>query len=153
MTFQRLQFVTFTISCLLTWIILFFIISAYLIFNKFSLTLVWPQVNILSTCTYSVCMYVCTRFDAVPYSYFLVCWWIQRNRCSVFARIRKHICYKNHYSYLFTYDLYSPLHNVLDVCKWKGVGPWKLRVFWAREMASPFGPKKLEISRAQPPPK
>jgi hypothetical protein len=40
-------------------------------------------------------------------------------------------------NYLSTYDLYSPMLNVLDACisitrvSGKGVGPWKSRVFWA----------------------
>ncbi len=132
MTFQRLQYVTFTIWCLLTWIILIFIISAYLILNKFSLTLV----NILSTCTYTVCMYVCTRFDAVPYIYFLVCWWIQRNR-GQYSRALGNTFYKNHYSYFFTNDLFSPLHNVLDVCISLG---GQVGGGWALEMESLLGP-------------
>jgi hypothetical protein len=36
--------------------------------------------------------------------------------------------------YLYTYDLYSPVHNVLDACdvgKWEGVGLWNSRVFRA----------------------
>jgi hypothetical protein len=135
MTFQRLQYVTFTISCLLTWIILFFIISAYLILNKFSLTLV----DILSTCTYTVCMYVCTRFDAVPYKYFLVCWWIQRNRCSVFTRIRRHISIKiiiANYSpmiysapcimfWMCAYPLGGPSGSRLGPGNWEFFGPLK----------------------------
>ncbi len=44
-----------------------------------------------------------------------------------------------YYNYLFTNDLYSPVHNVLDACisitwasrKWEGVGSWNSRVFWA----------------------
>ncbi len=42
--------------------------------------------------------------------------------------------------------------------KWEGVGPWKSRVFWAPNgtllSARCYftGPKKLSISRAQPPP-
>jgi hypothetical protein len=40
-------------------------------------------------------------------------------------------------NYLLTYDLYSPVHNVLDVCisitrgSVRGFGLWNLRVFWA----------------------
>ncbi len=40
-------------------------------------------------------------------------------------------------SYLCTYDLYGPVHNAFDAGsihyegKWEGVGPWKLRLFWA----------------------
>ena len=64
-------------------------------------------------------------------------------------------------NYLCTYDLYSPVHNVLDACisitwgKWEGVGPWNSRVFWALENGNEpvgkfhLGPKKLENSRAQ----
>jgi hypothetical protein len=39
--------------------------------------------------------------------------------------------------YLCTYDLYSPVHNVLDACtsitlgEVGGVGPWNSRAFWA----------------------
>jgi hypothetical protein len=42
--------------------------------------------------------------------------------------------------------------------KWEGVGPWKSRVFWApsgTRLSARYhftGPKKLSISRAQPPP-
>ncbi len=42
--------------------------------------------------------------------------------------------------------------------KWEGVGPWKLRLFWALlNGIEPvgechLGPEKLEISMAQPPP-
>jgi len=41
------------------------------------------------------------------------------------------------YSYLCTYELYGPMHNAFDAGsihykgKWKGVGPWKSRLFWA----------------------
>jgi hypothetical protein len=39
--------------------------------------------------------------------------------------------------YLCNYDLYGPVRNAFDagsihyLGKWEGVGPWKLRVFWA----------------------
>jgi hypothetical protein len=42
----------------------------------------------------------------------------------------------NAYNYLCTYDLYSPVHNVLDACisitrvSGRGLGPG-IRVFWA----------------------
>ncbi len=58
-------------------------------------------------------------------------------------------------NYLCTYDLSSPMHNVLDACipitrgSWRGLGPVK----WHRaDRRVPFGAKKLENSRAQPPP-
>ncbi len=40
-------------------------------------------------------------------------------------------------NYLCAYDLYGPVRNVFDACRYimwksgKGVGPWKSRVFWA----------------------
>ncbi len=46
-----------------------------------------------------------------------------------------------HISYLYTFDLYSPLRNAFDVGsihyegKWEGV-VWKLRIFGPCEMAS-----------------
>jgi hypothetical protein len=52
-------------------------------------------------------------------------------------------CAQNH---LCTYDLYSPVHNILDT---------RISITWAsgRGWALEFkGPKKLSNSRAQPPP-
>jgi hypothetical protein len=56
----------------------------------------------------------------------------------------------NSYSYLCTYDLYGPVRNVFDACRYitrasGRVGPWKSRVFWSLSNG-------IEISRAQPPP-
>jgi hypothetical protein len=57
-------------------------------------------------------------------------------------------------SYLCTYDLYGPVRNAFDAGsihyegKWEGVGPWKLKLFGPREIASSrqasaiWGPKK-----------
>jgi hypothetical protein len=52
--------------------------------------------------------------------------------------------------YLCTYDLYSPVHNILDACisitraegKWEGVGLWISTVFWVpkTEYVSFHGP-------------
>jgi hypothetical protein len=70
----------------------------------------------------------------------------------------------NKSNYLCTYDLYSPVYNALDAClsiTWgsgRGLGPGISQVFWAlwngNEPIGEFhlGPKKLENSRAQPPP-
>jgi hypothetical protein len=47
-----------------------------------------------------------------------------------------------HISYLYTYDLYSPLRNAFDAGsihyegKREVVGPWKLRIFGPCKMAS-----------------
>jgi hypothetical protein len=63
------------------------------------------------------------------------------------------------FNYLCTYDLYSPVHNVLDACisitrgSGRGLG-LGIREFlgpvkWNRaERRVPFGPKKLEMSKA-----
>ncbi len=59
------------------------------------------------------------------------------------------------FNYLCTYDLYGPVRNAFDAGsiyyegKWKGVGPWKSRVFWALwNFIEPvgeyhLGPKKI----------
>jgi hypothetical protein len=55
-------------------------------------------------------------------------------------------------SYLCIYDLYSPVHNVLDACipitcaSVRGVGPWKLRV-WVPKWHLPTG--SMPFHRAQ----
>ncbi len=66
------------------------------------------------------------------------------------------------YSYLLTYDLYGPICVVFNAWRSimranrRGVWPWKSRLFWALKLQpakqAPFGLKKVEISRAQPPP-
>jgi hypothetical protein len=62
-------------------------------------------------------------------------------------------------SYLCTYDFYSPVRNAFDAgsihydVKWKGVGPWKSRLFWTLwNSIQPIGeyhlgPKKVKIGR------
>jgi hypothetical protein len=76
--------------------------------------------------------------------------------------IRK-LCCMSYYRYLCTYDLYDTVRNVFDACRsitgasGKGMGPGNRELFGPCEMASShyechLGPKKVKISRAQPPP-
>ncbi len=101
-------------------------------------------------------MYVCTRFDAVPYKYFLVCWWIQRKQCSVFARIRKHISIKIIIA-IYSPMIYSaPCIIVLDVCisirraSGRRLGPGNWEFFGPVKWHHHLGPKNSRFQSPTP---
>ncbi len=58
-------------------------------------------------------------------------------------------------TYLWTYDLYGPVHNDFDasrsMTRWEEVGPWKSRLFWALKWQwakwVPFGLNLLQCSK------
>ncbi len=124
--------------------------NAPLIFSLVHLPPPFPVLISTGVCINTVCnrgggIRLCAEHIQELYTVYLTRFWTYNN-------------------YLCTYDLYGPIRNVFDACRsitrasGRELGPWNPRLFWALwNGIKPlgechFGLKKVEISRAQPPP-